>query len=112
MISSRSQRIAIAISWIVTIGLFAPSVIKLAHALHGHTLEKRCVDHNTNRIHDTTTHCDFHDVTLAPQVFWISYHCILVQVVFYAFLVFFYPFFFQPYQKDFLPLRGPPLQVV
>lgn len=83
MTSLLSKRIAISISLVVIAGTLTPSISKLAHALHGHAREKRCVAYGTNHIHPTGVHCDFHEVTLAPQVFWMAVNLSATPVISY-----------------------------
>ncbi|MEZ4811038.1 MAG: hypothetical protein R2819_11825 [Allomuricauda sp.] len=109
MTSFFPKRIAIYISLVLTIGILAPSGLKLAHALHGHNKEKRCVAYGTDHIHSADVHCDFHDFTLASNVFFASSFAYTpLEAPSFDCPNTFYTSLFKPYKTAYLALRGPP----
>ena len=109
MTSFFPKRIAIYVSLVLTIGILTPSVLKLAHILHGHNKEKRCLAYGTNHIHSADFHCDFHDFTLASKVFFASSFVYRpLDAPLFGGPNRFYTSLFKPYKTAYLALRGPP----
>ncbi|MBO0323319.1 hypothetical protein J0X14_13505 [Muricauda sp. CAU 1633] len=104
-----NKRIAIYVSLILTIGILTPSALKLHHALFGHTKEKRCVSHGAKHFHDADIHCEFHDFTLASNVFFgSSFIYTAVEVPQFGQPQTFFVYHFKSHKKEFKALRGPP----
>lgn len=109
MTSFSNKPIAVYVSLLLTIGILTPSAIKLAHALHGHSKEKRCVSYGSKHIHDVNIHCDFHDFTLASKVlFTSSITYTPVEIPEFGHPQAFYVYHFSSLKKDYHALRGPP----
>ncbi|MER3373664.1 MAG: hypothetical protein RIM83_03420 [Allomuricauda sp.] len=109
MTSFLNKRIAIYVSLVLTIGILTPSAIKLAHAIHGHAQEKKCVSHGDQHIHDADFHCDFHDFALASKVFFTSsFIYTLVEAPEFGQPQTFFVYHFKSHKKEYQALRGPP----
>ena len=108
MISFFPKRLAIYIALVLTMGMLTPSAIKLAHALHGHDQEERCVSQGTNHIHHIDIDCDFQDLTTVSKVFFASVDFSAIEVVTFDSASTFYSFLLNQNKKEQLKLRGPP----
>ncbi|WP_420322457.1 hypothetical protein [Flagellimonas sp.] len=108
MISFLPKRLASLVSLVLIIGLLTPSAIKLAHAFHGHSKEKRCVSQGTNHIHDVDFDCDFQDFTTVSKVFFASVDFSSLEVITFDTPSTFYSFLSYQNKKEQLKLRGPP----
>ncbi len=93
----------------MTTAILAPSVIKLGHALYGHSQEEKCIAYGTNHIHDGNLDCDFHDFTLANKVlFNSSFTYVPVEIPEIRYTTNIYTFIYKPKEVSFRALRGPP----
>ena len=108
MIAAASKRIATLLVLLLTLGILVPSGIKLAHALHGHKQEHHCTTYGTDHIHPASFHCDFHDLTLVPHLFWVAIPPPLTPVIFYPNSTPKYTFSTTPHTKAAIASRGPP----
>jgi len=109
MTSFLNKRIAIFASLVLTIGILTPSAIKLAHALNGHSKEKRCIAEGTKHIHDADFHCEFHDFTLASKVFFtFSFVYTPVEAPEFGQPQTLFDYHFTSLKKEYKALRGPP----
>lgn len=110
MTSFLHKRTIIIVSLIMVVGIMAPSLIKLGHALHGHSSEEKCVSYGTNHIHSSNFDCDFHDFTLASKVLFFSkfvYTPVEVPKPIYSST--YLSTVFEPYSEEYLALRAPPI---
>ncbi|RIV45889.1 hypothetical protein [Flagellimonas pelagia] len=97
------------LSLVLALGILTPSVVKLAHAIYGHSQEQKCLAQGTNHIHSANFHCDFHDFTLASKVFFNSSFTYLpVEVPEIVHNETAYHFVFKPFKAQYHALRGPP----
>jgi len=95
---------------IMAVGILAPSMIKLAHAFHGHWDEQQCVAYGTDHIHNSNLECDFNDHTLASKVLFASqfiYVPVVVPQPHYSNTYF--SFVFESFERRNLPPRAPPV---
>ena len=109
MISFLPKRLATFVSLFLTIGFLTPSVVKLAHVLHGHSQEKHCVSYGTNHIHDIDIDCDFQDFNTVSKVFLTSIDFDGIEVSYFQYHSTHYAFLFTPFNGEQLSLRGPPV---
>lgn len=94
----------------MTAAILAPSVIKLGHALYGHSQEEKCIAHGTNHIHNSNLDCDFHDFTLANKVLFNSkFTYIPVEIPEIRYATSIYTFIYKQKEVSFRALRGPPM---
>ncbi|MGW9686162.1 hypothetical protein [Flagellimonas sp. 2504JD1-5] len=108
MISFLPKRFASFVSLLLVIGLLTPSAIKLAHALHGHSKEERCVSQGTNHIHHIDFDCDFQDFNTVSKVVFTSVDFSSLDTITFDSPSTFYSFLLNQNKKEQLKLRGPP----
>lgn len=109
MASILHKRVRFCLSLILTVGIFTPSLVKLSHAIYGHSQEKHCVAYGTDHIHSADIGCDFHDFTLASKVlFTSSFDYEPLDLPEFGHCETHYSLVFKPFKKEFHALRGPP----
>lgn len=103
------KRALIHISLVLAVGILTPSLVKLSHAIYGHSQEKHCVAYGTDHIHSSDIGCDFHDFTLVSKLLigtMFSYE--LIDLPEFGHFEINYSFSFTSFKTDFQVLRGPP----
>ncbi len=110
MTSILHKKTTFFLSLILTIGILAPSVIKLGHSIYEHNSEKQCVAQGTVHIHDGDLDCDFHDFNLASKVLFSPvFENVSIEVPYVALQTDFYVTSFKPHKFSYHALRGPPV---
>lgn len=112
MASLVHKRIYVFIALVLTLGIFTPTLVKVGHALNGHSQEKHCIAQGTEHVHGSDIGCEFHDFTVSNRILFITaFEFVLVDLPPVRHTSTNYAFIYHPLSVDFQALRGPPTVV-